>query len=59
MRACALSVDVLVSVFNVKCHVSGDVQCNAVILVVIGICLIVFQVPLIVVHFVVPILILH
>ena len=59
MRACARSVDVLVSVLNVKCHASGEVQCNVVISVVIGICLIVLSVPLIVVHFVVPILILY
>ena len=42
VHSCALSVDELVSVLNVKCHAIVDVQCNAVILVVIGICLLVF-----------------
>ena len=35
MRACVHSVDVLVSV--VKRHASGEVQCNVVISVVIGV----------------------
>ena len=45
MRACAHSVNVLVSVLNVQCHASGEVRCSVVISVVIGICLIELSVP--------------
>ena len=37
MRACVHSVEVLVSVHVVKCHAIVDVQCHAVIRVVIGV----------------------
>ena len=37
MRACAHSVNVLVGVHVVKRHASGEVRCNVVISVVIGV----------------------
>ena len=37
MRACAHSLNVLVGVHVVKRHASGEVRCNAVISVVIGV----------------------
>ena len=52
------SVDVLVSVHVVKRQAIVDVQCVLVIRVVSGVHIVVLSVPLIVVHFVVPILIL-
>ena len=52
------SVDVLVGVHVVKHHAIVDVQCVLVIRVVIGVHIVVLSVPLVVVHFVVPILIL-
>ena len=52
------SVDVLVGVHVVMRHAIVDVQCVLVIRVVIGVHIVVLSVPLIVVHFVVPILIL-
>ena len=52
------SVDVLVGVHVVKRHAIVGVQCVLVIRVVIGVLIVVLSVPLIVVHFVVPILIL-
>ena len=58
MRACAHSVEVLVGVRTVKRHAIVDVQCVLVIRVVIGVNIVVLSVPLVVVHFVVPILIL-
>ena len=58
MRHYVHSVDVLVGVHVVKRHAIVDVQCVLVIRVVIGIHIVVLSVPLIVVHFVVPILIL-
>ena len=51
MRACAHSVNVLVSVLNVQCHASGEVRCSVVISVVIGICLIELSVPLVQFYF--------
>ena len=53
------SVDVLVGVHVVKRHAIVDVQCVLVIRVVIGVHIVVLSVPLIVVHFVVPILTLY
>ena len=50
------SVDVLVGVHVVKRHAIVDVQCVLVIRVVIIVHVVVLSVPLIVVHFVVPIL---
>ena len=52
------SVDVLVGVHVVKRHAIIDVKFVLVIRVVIGVFIVVLSVPLIVVHFVVPILIL-
>ena len=37
MRACAHSVNVLVGVHVVKRHAGGEVRCNVVIFVVIGV----------------------
>ena len=51
MRACAHSVNVLVSVLNVQCHASGEVRCSVVISVVINICLIELSVPLVQFYF--------
>ena len=52
------SVDVLVDVHVVIRHAIVDVLCVLVIRVVISVHIVVLSVPLIVVHFVVPILIL-
>ena len=52
------SVDVLVGVHVVKRHAIVDVQCVLVIRVVIGVHIVVISVPLVIVHFVVPILVL-
>ena len=46
MRACAHSVNVLVGVHVVKRHASGEVRCNVVISVVIGVHVL-FLVPLV------------
>ena len=42
MRACAHSVNVLVGVHVVKRHASGEVRCNVVISVVIGVHVLLF-----------------
>ena len=52
---CAHSVDVLVGVHVVKRHEIVDVQCVLVVNVVINVHIVVLSVPLVVVHFVVPI----
>ena len=51
MRACALSVNVLVGVLNVQSHASGEVQCSVVLSVVIDICLLELSVPLVQFYF--------
>ena len=55
---CARSVELFVGVHVVKRHAIFDVLCHAVVNVVIGVHSVVLSVPLTVVHFVVPILIL-
>ena len=55
---CARSVELFVGVHVVKRHAIVDVLCHPVVNVVIGVHIVVLSVPLIVVHFVVPILIL-
>ena len=52
------SVELFVEVHDVKRHAIVDVLCRLVVNVVIGVHIVVLSVPLIVVHFVVPILIL-
>ena len=59
MRACAHSVELFVDVHVVIRHAIVDVQYVLVIRVVIGVHIVVLSVPLIAVHFVVPILILY
>ena len=58
MRACAHSVELFVDVHVVIRHAIVDVLCVLVIRVVTGVHIVVLLVPLVVVNFVVPILIL-
>ena len=58
LRACAHSVELFVEVHDVKRHAIVDVLCRPVVNVVIGVHIVVLSVPIVVVHFVVPILIL-
>ena len=51
------SVGLFVEVHDVKRHAIVDVLCRPVVIVVIGVHIVVLSVPLIVAHFVVPILI--
>ena len=55
---CASSVELFVDVHVVKRHAIFDVLCRPVVNVIIGVHIVVLFVPLVVVHFVVPILIL-